>query len=154
MAAHHRWHTCASILILASCLAGCCGNPNRVPVSLENAWNRKHFHGLCRYCYPYSCPPCPYFNRAACAWGPAFPLDMSYQMMLATTELTAPAIEPDRTTVPEIDQDVKDTTVPEDTLQVSDGRRVILEVTDPASVDRDNRYGRAGQSLSSMRNRR
>ncbi len=135
MATHHRRLVIAWIVTLASCLAGCCGSPNRVPVSLENAWNRKHFHGLCRFRYPFSCPPCPYFHRAACAWGPAFPLDMSYQMMLATTELTAPTFEPERTKVPDMDTDGEEATVPEDASHGSGDGRVILEVIDPASLD-------------------
>ncbi len=56
-----------ALVVLAE-LGGCC-SPSQVPVSLEPLNDWLLYHGAaCRH-YPYSCPPCPYFDYERCCWG-------------------------------------------------------------------------------------
>jgi hypothetical protein len=59
-----------SAVILATGLAGlggCCA-PGEIPVSLEGPCNLMRFHGPDCCEYPYSSPPCPYWDDCSGTW--------------------------------------------------------------------------------------
>ena len=60
------------VVVCGLSLAGCCGdfrNCHNVPVDCEDLCNCLHYTNCeCAHNYPYSCPPCPYFDSQRCLW--------------------------------------------------------------------------------------
>ena len=55
-------------LTAAAAASGCSHNRATIPTDLEPLYHFMQYHGPDCHSFPYSCPPCPYFDYQNCIW--------------------------------------------------------------------------------------
>jgi hypothetical protein len=82
------WLFVAAVLLA---IGGCCLHCPCPSVDCEHVQNCWKYHGLACRCYPYSCPPCPYYVAKA-GWNLPFPLGLEDELALAKAAAGQPVV--------------------------------------------------------------